>query len=90
MATHQVSRFSSSLKAMHFNTVKRIFKYLIGMKDKGLILKPDKSKGIEYFVVADFIGTYSKQNSEDEELEVDILLNTQITLCYRWVGYNLK
>ena len=67
MATHQVSRFSNAPKATHFNAVKRIVKYLAGTKDKGLILKPDKSKGIECFVDADFAGAYDKQNAEDEE-----------------------
>jgi len=79
MATHQVSRFSSSPKAAHFNAVKRIVKYLIGTKDKGLILKPDKSKGIECFVDADFAGAYDKQNSEDEE---NVLSRTGYVIKY--------
>ena len=61
MATHQCTKFSSYLKQSHFNAVKRIVKYLLGMKDKGLILKPDVTKGIECFVNADFAGMLNKK-----------------------------
>ena len=67
MATHQASRFSSDPKAPHFNAVKRIIKYLVGPKDKGLIMTPDISKGLECYVDADFAGAYDKENSENPE-----------------------
>ena len=67
MATHQASRFSSDPKAPHFNAVKRIIKYLVGSKDKGLIMTPDISKGLECYVDADFAGACDKENSENPE-----------------------
>ena len=79
MATHQVSRFSNAPKATHFNAVKRIVKYLVGTKNKGLLLKPNKSKGIECFVDADFAGACDKQNSEDEE---NVLSRTGCVMKY--------
>ena len=54
IATHQISKYSKKSNTSHFNTVKRIIKYLLLTKDKGLILEPDFTKGIEYFVDADF------------------------------------
>jgi hypothetical protein len=40
-------------------------RYLKGTLDKGIILKPDKEKGIQCFVVADFNEGYSKTTSDD-------------------------
>jgi len=67
MPTHQTSKFSNNPNATYFNAVKRIVKYLLGTKDKGLILTPDFTKGIECFVDADFAGPFDKTCSEDPE-----------------------
>ena len=67
MPTHQTSKFSNNPDASHFNAVKRIVKYLIGTKAKGLMLKPDFSKGLDCFADADFAGPFDKTSSEDPE-----------------------
>ena len=67
MATHCVLRFSNAPKAVYFNIVKYIVKYLVRTKYKKLILKSDKIKGIECFVDVNFTSAYNKQNFEDKE-----------------------
>ena len=61
MATHQVSKYSSNPNTLYFNTVKLIVKHLLGTKDKGLILKPGPSKEIEFYLEADFAGSFDKK-----------------------------
>jgi len=56
MATHQYARFNNDPKLSHERAVKKIGRYLLDTKDKGLIFKPDTSKGLECYVDADFAG----------------------------------
>jgi len=45
----------------------RLGKYLLGTRDKGLVYKPDVSRGKEYFVDADFAGSWSKADAANAE-----------------------
>ena len=54
MAVHQCARFNNNPKLSHERAIKRIVRYLLDTKDQGLIYKPDKSKGLECYVDADF------------------------------------
>ena len=51
---------------MHFTAVKRIVRYLVGTKDKGMILKITDPT-IECFADADFAGSWDKTDPEDPE-----------------------
>ena len=79
IATYQVSKFSSDPKVPHFNTVKRIVKYLVYTKYKGLIIIPNILKGLECFVDMDFARAYDKENSENPE---NILLRMGYIIKY--------
>ena len=69
MATHQCARFNSCPKLCHERAVKRICKYLLDTKDKGIIFKPDPTKGLECHVDADFAGGWaSGEHSNPEAL----------------------
>ena len=46
MATHQCARLNTNPKLCHERAVKRFCKYLLDTKDKGIILRPDKTKGV--------------------------------------------
>jgi hypothetical protein len=48
-AVHQCARFSANPKTKHAEAVKRIGRYLLATKDKGLTMKPDKN-GLECWV----------------------------------------
>ena len=53
-ATHMCACFVSQPKMKHGQAVRWLGWYLKGTRDKGTILKPDKSKGLEVYVDADF------------------------------------
>ena len=55
-ATQQCARFNNNPSKEHEEAVKRICHYLLLTKDKGLLLKPDTSRGLECFVDADWAG----------------------------------
>ena len=59
MATHQCARFNENPKLCHERAVKRICKYLLDTKDKRIIFRPDKKKGLEYHVDAEFSGGWT-------------------------------
>jgi len=44
----------------HEQGVKRVYRYLAGTLDKGLVLQPDLTKGFECYVDADWAGNYNK------------------------------
>jgi hypothetical protein len=67
MATHQCARFNNNPKLSHERSIRRVCKYLLGTQDKGIVFKPDPSKGIECFVDADFSGNWNAVDSEDLE-----------------------
>ena len=56
MATHRCARFCEDQKAIHEVGVRHIENYLLGTKDRGMVFKPNKNKGLECFVDAEFAG----------------------------------
>lgn len=64
-SVHQTARFANDPKISHERAIKRIGRYLKATKNKGIILKPDRKKGLECYVDADFAGGFDKNNSED-------------------------
>jgi hypothetical protein len=58
-SVHQCARFCVEPKESHSEAVKRIGRYLVGTKDKGLILDP-KSDSFDCFVDADFVGNWHR------------------------------
>jgi hypothetical protein len=56
MAVHQCARFSTLPMRSHEQAVMRIGRYLLSTRDKGMVYKPDSSKGLEVYVDADFAG----------------------------------
>ena len=53
-----VACFSASPKVEHGKATKWLGRYLLGTKDKGIILTPDPSKGMEIYADADFAGAW--------------------------------
>ncbi len=54
----QVARFMFNPKHSHEIAIKQIGRYLIGTKDKGMIIKPTSTIGIDAYPDADFAGLY--------------------------------
>lgn len=64
-AVHQCARFPANPRLSHERAVKRIVQYLKKTRDKGIIMTPNKDKGIQCYVDADFAGGFSSETSED-------------------------
>ena len=65
MAVQQCARFCNNPKREHEEAVKRICRYLVRTKDKGLIFKPDLSRGLECYVDADWAGSWKRRSAHD-------------------------
>ena len=60
--------------------MKRIGRYLLGTKDKGICFLPDPKRGlVEYFVDADFAGGWSK---DDPDAVESVLSRTGFVIFY--------
>ena len=64
MSVHRCARFSVKPMLTHERAVKRIGRYLLATKDKGIVFKSDGEKGLECFVNANFAGCCSNENAE--------------------------
>ena len=79
MATHQCARFCSSPKLSHKRAVKRIVKYLLDSRDKGIMFRPDLSKGLECFVDAEFAGGWK---DGDHDFPESVLSRTGYVIMF--------
>ena len=58
VSMHQCARFSERPKRSHAEAVKRIGRYLLATKGKGLLIRPNELKYFECWVDADFSGNW--------------------------------
>ena len=58
MLVQQCARFCQNPCQQHEEAVKRICRYLLQKKNRGLILKPDPTRGLECHVDADWAGSW--------------------------------
>jgi hypothetical protein len=65
MALQQCARFCNNPQHEHKEAVKRICRYLLKTKNKGIVLKPDKSRGLQCYVDADWAGLWNDHSSND-------------------------
>ena len=65
--THQCARFTTCPKKEHGNAIRWLGRYLLHTRDKGLILKPDRSKTFEVWVDADFSGNFDRSDTENRD-----------------------
>ena len=89
MATHQTARFSNSPMLSHEKSIMRIGCYLLDTRKRGIIYKPDVSKGLECYVDADFAGGWSQADSENAD---NVLSRTGYVIMYAdcpilWVSH---
>jgi len=79
MATHQCARFNSCPKLSHERSINRICRYLLGTMDKGIVFRPDHSRGLECHVDADFAGGWTGGDSTNPET---VLSRTGFVISY--------
>ena len=51
----------------HGSAVLWLVRYIHGTADKGIIYRPDRRRGLEVFVDADFSGNYHKEDCENPD-----------------------
>ena len=64
-AVHQAARFSHDPKQSHAKAVKRIIRYLIGTRNRGLVMRPTNDWKIDCHVDADFCGLWGSEDPDD-------------------------
>ena len=64
-AVHQCARFTHNNKVSHETYVKRIYRYLQGTKDNGLVFNPSKKRMVDCYVDADFSILWGHENPQD-------------------------
>jgi hypothetical protein len=79
IATHQCARFSICPMRSHELAIMRIGRYLLSTKDKGMISRPNPTRGLEVFVDADFAGGWDLEDSENAD---NICSCTGYVICY--------
>lgn len=63
MAVHQCTRLCNNPRLQHKQAIKQIVQYLKGTANKGLILCPNPTVGLECFANANFAGSFKKNVS---------------------------
>ncbi len=79
MVVHQTARFSNNPMLSHEKSIMRIGRYLLNMRKHGIIYKPDKSKGLECYVDANFAGGWSQANAKNAD---NVLSQTGYSIMY--------
>ena len=79
MAVHQCARFFIDPKITHERAIMRIRKYLLATKERGIKFTPNKHKGFECYVDADFAGSWDKADAGNPE---NVLSRTGYILFY--------
>ena len=64
-AVNQCCRFSNDPRRSHEKAVKRIGRYLKGTANRGMVIKPDSSLGLDLYADADFAGLFAVEDKED-------------------------
>jgi len=64
-SVQKCARFCHSRTQDHEEAIKRICRYLLRINDKGLIIQPNKKKGLECYVDADWTCTWTFDSSFD-------------------------
>ena len=64
-AVHQCARYTFNPTRRHEQALIRIGRYLKGTQGKGLIMRPDDSRGIDCYPDADFAGLYGQEDNQD-------------------------
>ena len=54
--THKCERFKNDPQLSHERAVKRIGRYILDTRDKGMVYRPGTLQGLEFYVDADFAG----------------------------------
>ena len=68
VSVHQCARFSESPKRSHAEAVKRIGRYLLATRDKGLVIHPNTDWHFDCWVDADFAGNWRQADAHQDPM----------------------
>jgi hypothetical protein len=69
-ATHACARYTHRPKAIHAKAIKRIGRYLLGTRDKGIIFRPSTELTMDMYVDADFAGMWNAALDDQDPTRV--------------------
>ena len=64
---HQCARFSIDPKRVHETAIINIGRYLLRSRERGIVYNPDKTKGLECYVDADFACGWQQADADSAE-----------------------
>ena len=67
IVVHQTARFCINPQLTHEEAIKKLGCYLLHTIKEGIVLSPDKSKGLECYVDADFAVGCQQVDADDNE-----------------------
>ena len=67
MSTHQCTIFNNDTHLSHERAVKRTGRYILDTREKGMIYRPDTSRGLECYVDDDFVGGWKDGDNDSPE-----------------------
>ena len=79
MAVHQTAQFSNEPMLSHEKAFMQLGRYLLDTWKRGIIYKPDRSKGLECSVDADFAGGWTQADASNAE---NVLSRTGYVIIY--------
>jgi len=79
-AVHSCARFSHAPRAVHATAVKRILRYLVRTRDKGLHMSPTDLLKVDCYVDSDFAGLFGAEHDQDP---VSVKSRTGYIIKYR-------
>lgn len=65
MSVQQAARFCINPSREHEEAVKRICRYLLSTRERGIVMKPDPNKGLECYCDADWAGSWQHRSAHD-------------------------
>ena len=68
VSVHQCARFSECPRRSHAEAVKRIGRYLLATKDKGILIRNNEQKFFECWVDADFSGNWRQKDAHNDPM----------------------
>ncbi len=89
MVTHQTACFANQPMLSHEKAIMRTGKYLLDTQTRGINYKPDKSKGSECYINANFAGGWLQADAENAD---NVLSRTGYVIMYAdcpilWVSH---
>ena len=79
MAVHQTAHFCEKPMLSHEKAIKRLGQYLSQTRKGGIVYSPDTSKGLEFYVDANFAGGWQEENTDDAD---NIMSQTGMVIMY--------